>query len=127
MPKKTKMTGGRLTVMLLTYFWILALLAIGANNVFNLDFNDILVSVIYIAGGLWLIAQGGFKAIKAAQKKPNIANLLHIVAFAFGLLFIYVGLIGLPGFGALSLDVVAKFTGWITFIGAVVAGVEVWV
>ena len=122
-----KFSAGRITNLVLGNFWVLVLLVAGALAVFNVDLNNILWIVLYVSSGLWLIGQGGWKSITSVRKKASFASILHSFAFAFGLLFIYVGLINLPALSAFSVPTIANLTGWITLLGAAVGGVELWV
>ena len=113
----------KITNIVLGIAAFLFLLSLGLNAVFGFDFNKIFVVVMYGATGIYLLAQGGVKVVK----KASATNIFHAISFAFGVLFVYLALIGIPILERLDVAFVTQMTGVITLIGAAIALVEVWV
>ena len=125
----TKWDAPKIGGLIVGLIAFLFLLVIGLKGVLKWDWSLYFVAVVYLAVGLWFFGEGSWKSVTStASKKFKWQNLLHSFAFAFGILFVYIGLITLPKIGAIfTMPAVSSLTGWITFVGALVGLAEIWV
>ena len=124
----TKWDAPKIGGLIVSLVAFLFLLIIGLKSVLKWDWSLYFIAIVYMAVGLWFFGQGSWKSVKATTKKFKFANLLHSFAFAFGILFVYIGLITLPKIGAvLTIPIVSSLTGWITFVGAIIGLAEAFV
>ena len=107
----------------------LVLLVTALSGLFKWDWSFYLLGVFYLVTGLFLLGEGGWGILRKRDfgGSKKFTKFLHITSFAFGLLFVYVGIVSFPMFGVLGIEAVKNLTGWITLIGSLTAIVEAFV
>ena len=115
--------------MILNASAFLVLLATALSGLFKWEWSFYLLAVFYLATGIFLLGEGGWGILRKHNfgGSKKFAKGLHITSFAFGLLFVYVGIVSFPMFGILGIESVRNVTGWITLIGSVTAIAEMFV
>jgi hypothetical protein len=72
----------------------------GGNTLFGWMWNPYLMSVLLVLASLWLVSQGGWKAIqKLSSSARHPEGLLHVISFGVGLVLLFIGIASLPFIG----------------------------
>jgi len=126
-PKMNKTQGLSFIGINIVTFIMLGLEAM--NTLFEFDWNQWLMSTLLILISVWLMSQGGMKAMqKLRSKTPQPSGLLHIVSSALGLLTFFIGVLSLPIIGnMLNFSRFAVYVSLVLFAAMVVAILEIFV
>ena len=109
----------------------LLIVVTGLKFAFKWDWNLVFTSVLLILVGAYLLIASqikNFRTLKAqfgGSLKKSFFGFMNSVMFAFGVLFVFMGLSVLPFLGFLSIPMTQVVYGWILLVGGVLAILDV--